>query len=184
MKFRATKSQSAGSQPKVGTHVARLVGIVDLGLRPSFIYEGKTVEPEYKLEFTYELVNSTMEDGRPHYLSEEVANKLSKEGAQLETKLAKRIQAMGGDRSDPATMLGNPCIVTVKHKDTWAKIDSVGGVPEGLPVKELTNKPFFFDLDNPNLEVFNNLPEFRRNKILDNLEYEGSKLQQLLDMQS
>jgi hypothetical protein len=139
MKFRQTESTSSGkTQPKPGTHVARLLGIIDIGLRPPFVYEGKDIQPEYKLELIYELVNSNLEDGRPHVVSEEVTNKLS-------------------------------------------RIDSVGGVPEGLPVKPLVNPTFFFDLEDPNLELFNSFPEFRRNKIMDNLEFVGSKLQELID---
>ena len=37
-----------------------------------------------------------------------------------------------------------------------------------------------FDLDNPDLEVFNAFPEWIRDKIKGNLNYEGSKLQKLL----
>ena len=183
MKFRQTESTSSGkTQPKPGTHVARLLGIIDIGLRPPFVYEGKDIQPEYKLELVYELVNSNLEDGRPHVVSEEVTNKLSREGAKLETKLTKRIAALNGDMRDPRSMLNQACIVTVKQKEGgWAKIDSVGGVPEGLPVKPLVNPTFFFDLEDPNLELFNSFPEFRRNKIMDNLEFVGSKLQELID---
>lgn len=55
--------------------------------------------------------------------------------------------------------------------------------------RELVNTPLFFDLGNPDIETFNKLPggdaEWAiKNRILANLEFDGSKLQELLGIKS
>ena len=44
----------------------------------------------------------------------------------------------------------------------------------------LVNEGVFFDLDEPNLSVFNNFPKFIKEKITKNLNYNGSILQKML----
>ena len=66
------KTSKKREQPEGGTHMARLVGITDLGEQPGFIYQGKEIESQFKREFTYELVNAHMSDGRPFHVSEEM----------------------------------------------------------------------------------------------------------------
>ena len=75
-------------------------------------------------------------------------------------------------------------MVTIKVNDKgYAKIDGqggVGGVPEGFDVPELTNPTFIFDTDNPDLDMFDSLPEFIQERITSNLDYEGSALEKAL----
>ena len=44
----------------------------------------------------------------------------------------------------------------------------------------LVNDAIIFDLDDPDLKVFEKLPQFIRTRITSNLEYKGSKLEKLL----
>ena len=103
------------------------------------------------------------------------------------TNLTRRIRSFKGDWNDPSDWLGKPCMVTIvpnKNRPEYVKIDGasgVGSVPEGLPVAELQNTPSFFDLENPDLDVFLSFPEFKQEMIKENLEFEGSKLQSELD---
>jgi hypothetical protein len=50
----------------------------------------------------------------------------------------------------------------------------------GYVQPELVNEPRLFDIDDPDMEVFKLLPEWLRKKILSNLNYQGSKLQQII----
>jgi hypothetical protein len=45
----------------------------------------------------------------------------------------------------------------------------------------LQNGSKVFDLDNPDMEVFNSLPEWIRKKIMGNLNYAGSPLEALIE---
>ena len=178
--MKAKKSTSNVSQPDVGTHMARLVGITDMGHQPGFEWQGKEVKSAYKLRLTYELPNSTMEDGRPHWVSEEITNSDNEKST-----LAARIRSLGGDINNLQSMIGKPCMVTlVAGKNGYVKIDGqggVGGVPAGIPVPDLANDTFVFDLENPDMDLFEGFPEFIQNRIKENLEFEGSQLEARLN---
>lgn len=178
--MKARNTSKPVSQPDVGTHMARLVGIVDLGHQPGFEWQGKEVASAYKLRMTYELVNSEMEDGRPHWVHEDVTNSDNEKST-----LAARVRTMKGSFSNLTAMLGSPCMVTlVEGKNGYVKIDGqggVGGVPSGIPVAELRNPTFSFSLDAPDLEVYETLPEFIQNRIKENLDFSGSKLENMLN---
>lgn len=177
--MKVRKTAATVDQPKAGTHMARLVGIVDMGHQPGFEWQGKEIKSAYKLRLTYELPNSTMEDGRPHWVHEEVTNSDNEKAT-----LAMRVRTLRGDFSDLSTLINKPCMVTIKVNDKgYAKIDGqggVGGVPEGFDVPELTNPTFIFDTDNPDLDMFDSLPEFIQERITSNLDYEGSALEKAL----
>lgn len=178
--MKARKSQSNVSQPDVGTHMARLVGITDMGHQPGFEWNGKEVKSAYKLRLTYELPNSLMEDGRPHWVHEEVTNSDNEKST-----LYGRVRAMGGDINELSSLLNKPCMVTlVEGKNGYVKIDGqggVGGVPAGIPVPELANDTFLFDLENPDMDLWEGFPEFIQERIQKNLEYEGSQLEARLN---
>ncbi len=174
MKARNTSKPS--EQPEVGTHVARLVGIVDLGHQPGFEWQGKEVASAYKIRMTYELVNSKMSDGRPFWVHEDITNSDNEKST-----LSLRVRTLKGNFDNLFGMLGNPCMVTIVANDKgYTKIDGqggVGGVPAGFEVPPLNNPTFKFDLDQPDMTVFDNLPEFVQDRIKENLDYPGSKLE-------
>lgn len=180
--------KKASDQPQVGTHAGRLVGIVDLGEQPGFNYQGKDIEPQHQITFTYELPKSKMQDGRPHFTSEDMQNSDffdPKKG--LASKLMKRVYALdpSGNTSNHGanleTLLTAPCMIEVGANDKgYTKIKNVTGVPSDYPIPELTNDVFVFTLDDPDVEMFRRFPEFVQKKILSNLNYEGSKLQKRL----
>lgn len=181
--------QSTREQPKAGTYAARLVGLTDLGHQPGFEYKGKEVASAYKIEFTYELVDTAMEDGRPFWVNEEVAVN-DFEGDGITSTMMARVRALDKenltkDGKELEKMLGLPCMVTLVINDNgYPKIKgqaAVSGVPVGMPLTELKNPTFSFDLDSPNLELFNGFPEFKQNKIKGALNFDGSALQVALD---
>jgi len=63
--------------------------------------------------------------------------------------------------------------------------DNVAGIAAMRPkdadkLAVLKNPARVFDLDNPSLEVFNSFPDWIKDKIKGNLNYQGSPLQKLL----
>ena len=182
MKFEEQKS-TPRNNPKAGVHVARLISIVDLGIRPGFMWEGAKTDPCHKFDFTYELVNSMYDEDLPHHVSEEIPNKLSKEGAKRDTKLSNRVASLQGLPGDPNSLLGKACMVEVQIKNDWPRVVNVTGVPEGIPVKALKGDAFLFDLADPTATLFNKIPEFKQKRVKENLNYQGSKLQQMLDVE-
>jgi hypothetical protein len=186
------KPRSSNSKPqdipKKGSFFGRVVSIVDLGLQPGWTHEGVYIEPSYQLSMTYELVSSKMEDGRPHWVSEDIKNSDffdPKKG--IASKLMKRVYAIDptGEITDNGKkidkLLTQPCMVTVDHnKNGYAKVVNVAGAPEGIPIPELVNSVVLFDLENPSFDTFAKLTTFTQTKIINNMEFEGSKLQALM----
>ena len=168
--------------PAEDNYLARVVGVVDLDHQPGFEYEGEHVESAYKLSLTYELPTSLMEDGRPHWVTEDL-----KQSDHKASNLYARVKALDPrgeltrNGQDLSGLLNAKCMVAVgRNKKGYAKIDGVTPAPNGFAVPELQNPPFIFDFENPNMDIFFRLPEFVRNKLKASLNYEGSELEALV----
>ncbi len=174
------KSNTMKEQPKEGTHVARVVGITDLGHQPPFEWQGQQIDSAYKVEVTYELTNSFMEDGRPFHVSEQMTN-----SDNSKATLTIRAAAIGANINQLESFLEKPCMVTVKYNPKgYANVkgqSAVGGVPDGMPVPALQNPTYLFDIDQPNMDIWDKMPEFKQKKILAGLDLQKTELgQQLL----
>jgi hypothetical protein len=171
----------------------RLVQIIDLGLQPQDPYEGKPKPPINKISFTYELAEEFMkdEDGKdmedkPRWISEEMA--LYGLGAD-KAKSTLRYNAFdpeGVFNGDFARCVGAPVNVTVVNKISKGKTyDNVGNISpmsakRKATLPELKNPPKVFDLDNPDMDIYNSLPPWIQDKIKGNLNFNGSPLQRKL----
>lgn len=173
-----------------GTYPARLVQIIDLGLQAQRPYQGKDKPPAHEIMLTYELVDEFMKDengepieDKPRWISETLpfyglfADK---------AKSTQRYKAFDPDEvheGDFTPLIGMPCNVTVVNNAVGEKVyDNVATISAMRPkdaakCPELVNPAKLFDLDNPNMEVFNALPEWLRDKIKGNLNFKGSALE-------
>ena len=183
---RSSKSGSgSGDHPAAGTHMARLVGITDMGHQPGFEYQGKEIESAFKMEFTYELVNSLMEDGRPHWVSEQFKNNdfVPKDPGGFISTLMARVAALTPENStdsDVSKLIVKPCMVTViMDKNGYPKIAGQGavtGIPMGMEIPPLTNETFTFYMDEPNMDLWDTFPEFKQKRIREALNFEETEL--------
>lgn len=172
MKVRKQKSNK--EQPPAGTHLARIVGLTDLGHQPGFVWQGKEIDSQYKVEITYELVGCDMTDGRPFWVSEEVNNTDNEKGT-----LYDRTLAAGVNIYTITDMINKPVMVTLIHKESgYPKITNVGGVPGGIAVPELRNDPQMFDIyaDPPNVEQYEKFPDFKQKKVMAALDFKTTAL--------
>lgn len=176
-----------------GTYPGRLVQVIDLGLQPQRPYQGKEKAPVNEIMLTYELVDTFMKDkdgneleDKPRWISETLpfyglfADK---------AKSTQRYLAFDPDQThdgDFAQLVGMPINVTVVNNAVGEKVyDNVGTISamrarDAAKCPELKNPTKVFDLDNPDIQTFNALPEWLREKIKGNLNYQGSPLQKLL----
>lgn len=184
-------ARSTPSKPKddpvEGGHSGRLVGIVDLGMQPAFEYQGETVDAHYQVRFTYELPASLMEDGRPHWVSEDMKNSDFYKSMNQSSKMMKRVYALDprGEKSnkgkDLRPLLGCPCNVAVGPNDRgYTTINNVTAATIGAQIGELQNPAFISTFDEPNLDVWNKLPKFVQEKIQKALDFPGSNLEKAL----
>lgn len=199
MGLNASKVQGNGSkrveQPTMepGTYPARLVQIIDFGLQPQRAFDGKDKPPAHEISTTYEFVDCFLVDeegneleDKPRWVSESFPLHNLKADLANSTKRYKALDPELVAEGDWPKMLGNPVNVTIvinKKKDKiYTNIASTTTMRarDADKCPELKNPTKVFDLTEPNLEVFNSLPEWIREKIKGNLNYAGSKLEALL----
>lgn len=166
MKARSTATETPTEQP----HVSRVVRIVNLGHQPGFNWEGEDIESEYKIEFTFEVCDENMKDGRPFWVSKEVNNKDSNKG-----NLFAYLTAAGTTLATIEEALNATVSMTPRLKKSgWPTVDNVSGLPPLLAgnVPELRNEALFFDFyeDIPDMETWQKLPEKTQEKVLQALD--------------
>ncbi len=185
---------------EAGTYPARLVSVIDLGLQQQRPYKGEEKKPAHMIQITMELVDEFLVDeegndleDKPRWLSEEfpLYNLTA-----ARAKSTQRYYALDPDEvheGDWTALLGAPANVllitnTVKSgpnqgkERNYIKDLSAMRPKDSRKTPDLVNEAKFFSLDEPDLEVFLSLPDFLQEKIKGNLEYNGSVLQGLLEV--
>lgn len=198
MALNAKKAKGGGGNfveqgPLVGTFPARLVRVIALGLQPQRPYKGQEKDPAHEIDLTYELLDEFMVDengkeqpDKPRWVSESMPfYNLSAEKARS-TKRYNVLDPSGEHEGDWVELLGAPCMVTLVSNESNGKTyTNVGSISPMRPkdaekANELVNDPVSFDIDEPDLDVFNSFPEWLQGKLKTNLEYNGSALQEAL----
>jgi hypothetical protein len=199
MSFKATSTNSKAQQQvvPVGTHEARLVQVITLGLQPQRPYKGEEKKPCYELMVTYELCDNFMVDeegnileDKPRWVSETFPHYPR---SADRSKASKRMVALDPDNlydGDWSQMIGTACSVTIVHNQgkgihagkTYANIGQVSNIPAKFAnmVPELINEPVLFDTEEPDMGIWEKLPDWIKDKIKNNLEFKGSKLESLI----
>lgn len=167
--------------PAEGTMMGRLVGIIDLGHQPGYEFGGETIKSNFKVTFTYELPGSLTEDNRPHWLHEDL-NYSDHE----KSTMYKRVKALdptgeltASDKSGYAlqNLINQPCMINIEHNAKgWAKVKEVVSAPQGIAVPELANTPIIFNMDEPNMDVYNKFSDFVKEKMSNALDFKDTAL--------
>lgn len=170
-----------------GTYPARVVQIIDLGQQvqtdwqtqePKTYDDGNLViKPEAFVNFEFPTERIVIdEEDRPRWLGKQYVIS-SHEKAALMGLMA----ATAPDSKNLADALTKPCTVTVGSTSGGnAKIVGVTPLMKGTAVPELENPPVVFDFDEPDMSVWDNIPNWIKEKIKSATNYEGSKLQKLV----
>lgn len=97
--------------------------------------------------------------------------------------LMKYMKALNGTTWEE--VINKPCMIEISHKEvngvTRMNITNVVKPMNGVPVDEPDCDVYIFDWDNPSKEVYEKLSEFRQQQLKEAVNYQGSKLQQLLE---
>jgi hypothetical protein len=183
------------AQPNIdaGVYPGRLVQIIDLGMQPQRAFKGEAKPPAQRISLTYELVDEFMkdEDGedildKPRWVSEDFPLHNLKADLAISTKRYMAFDPSEAYEGDWSQCVGMPCNVTIVNNKVGDKIyDNVANVATMRPkdaaqCPELQNAAKVFDLDDPDMEVYNALPKWLQEKIAANLEYKGSPLEEKL----
>jgi hypothetical protein len=199
LRFNASKVKGNNAnkveQPvmEAGTYPARLVQVIDFGLQPQRAFKGEAKPPAHEISTTYEFVDCFMVDekgndleDKPRWVSESFPLRNIMAELATSTKRAKALDPDSVHNGDWPAMLGSPVNVTVVINESKGKVytniasTATMRAKDAQKCPELKNDTKFFDLSEPDLEVFNSLPEWIREKIKGNLNFAGSKLEALL----
>jgi len=197
MALNAKKAKSTGgakSEPLAPeNYMGRLVQVIDLGLQARDPYKGKAKDPCQMVWVTYELGTEFMkdEDGNddpehPRWLSEKFPLMNLKAEKAKSTLRYNGLDPKGEHEGDWAELGAAPCLIAVVNNEkNGVTYNNIGGISppiKGIPVPELVRPFVLFDLDTPDMEVYEGLPDFLKETILENLNFRGSPLEAALNL--
>lgn len=198
---REIKNESKGTKQEpleAGDYPVRVLQIIDLGVQKQRPYKGEPKPPCHEISITYELLDEfckdedgNEEEDRPRVISEIFPLRSLDSDLAKSTKRYFAIdpeEKFGGDFSQLISIPVKAVISKTNGKGdnadkVYNNIISINAMrpKEAATAPELINKPKVFLLDSPDLEVFNSFPDWLKDKIKSNLDFEGSKLEELLN---
>lgn len=180
-----------------GTYPIRVAQIIDLGLQPQRPYQGQEKPPAYEIMLTYEFLDEFCldEDGnededKPRWLSETLPLRSLKAEKAKSTQRYYALdpnEDLDGDFTKLVGVAANASVVqnAGKGKNVGKVYNNIQALSpmrakDAAKAEELKNEGKVFDLDSPDLDVFNSFPDWIQDKIKSNLEYKGSALESAL----
>lgn len=177
-----------------GVYPARVVQLIDMGIQPQRAHEGKDKPPCQEIMLTYELVDEFMvdEDGeiledKPRWVSETLPFYGLFADRAKSTQRYYALDPKEDLEGDFAKTVGMACNVTIvinkKGDKVYTNVASIAAMrpkdADKLPA--LKNDPKVFDLEAPDMAVFNKLPKWIQDKLKGNLGFKGSPLEKALE---
>jgi hypothetical protein len=161
-----------------GTHVARCIGVIDLGTQ----YSEKFGNSSRKILVKWELPNELMDDGRPVGVSKKYTLSLNEKAnlrKDLGSWLGRGITVDEERDGFPmGNMLGAPCLLSIIHADsngkTYANVAGVMSVPKGTVVPDQSNPMVAYDVENGRDSVYEKLPDWVKTIIEESKEFKDS----------
>jgi hypothetical protein len=184
MKIVASSSGGSNYEPvPAGTYIARCFSMVHIGtVMESYQGESK-LQNKVRLswELPLELKVFKEENGeQPYTLGKEFTLSLNEKATLRKFLESWRGKAFTEDEAksfDITVLLGKPCMLNVIHKvsqksnKTYAEIASVAPMMKGMNCPDMITPPFLFGYDPFDESLFNQLPEYLRDKVKTSLEY-------------
>lgn len=177
-----------------GSYPGRVVRVYDLGLQPQRTFPGNPPKgPAHEIHVTYELADEFLKNDagedlvdKPRWVSETfVLHPLSSDLA-TSTKRMKAIDVDDELDGDWTEALSHPIMINIvqnaKGDKIYENVQSLSPMrkKDADKLDPLVNEAKFFDLQAPDLELYNSLPKWLQEKIASNLEFAGSPLEKLL----
>ena len=183
----ATSNGSTNFEPiATGNYPARCYSMVHLGTIEENILG--TLKKLNKVRITWELPTELKvfkeENGeQPQVISKEFTLSLHEKAtlrAFLKNWRGKDFTDEEAKSFDIEKLVGAPCMLNITHKTkkdgsgVYAEIGSVSAMPKGFTCPDAINQPFVFTYENFDLNKFNSLPDFMKNKMVNSDEYKLS----------
>ncbi len=162
-----------------GLYIARCFRVLYIGTQPK-VFKGIESGSVQKIIVSWELLSDKVrrDDGSPHQIHQEYTLSISKRA-----KLAQHLEAWFGsepdDNFDCETLVGKYCRMQIGHKssensgNTYAVISALIGLDEADNKPQPFNPNTFFDIMEPDMEVFESLSQYYREQIEKAEEWTG-----------
>jgi hypothetical protein len=166
---------------EAGNHIARCIQIIDLGTQPEKAFETGEDQLNHKIRITWEIPNEIIEwtdketgeaRSRCQVISQEFKASLH-EKAKLRKMLASwrgrdfTLEELKG--FNITKLLGVPCFLNVVHVEKdgnkYANISAVTPLAKGIVCPDQVTPSIYFDIDNFDQNIFDQLPKFIQEKI-------------------
>lgn len=156
-----------------GTYPAIITSVADLGIQISK-WDGDE-KRQYKWGIGFELSGPTTTIGKPFSIVTTVTDSI-----HPKSRLYPIVKAAFGkvaDEVDFEDLLGVKVLVTVEHNvyddKTYANVTNVSGLPSGMEVEDTETPMLYFDLDDPDPAVYEQLPVLFKKRIEARLQHES-----------
>lgn len=174
----ASAKNTALELPPAGTFIARCYSLMDIGTHETE-WQGHKKRVR-KIRLGFELPEERRADGEPFTISRELVNSL-----HVKATLRKTLESWRGrpftaeelDHFDLAALLGAPALINIAHaerKDGTGKYASVTNVTrpmKGQVCPPAINSPIEYSIDQGRNFLFQNFPDWLREKIEKCLEW-------------
>ena len=189
-----TSGKRVYEQPSVGVQEARILRVIDMGLRkPDERFKDpkakKPQQPKEQFLFILELADDKTEfDGKKiPMLAFHYVNKAGKKPSGEHSKFTSIIEAASLDKEfDLHDFLGKAVSVTLGRKDDKSdkvKVTNVSGLSARVAdtVPDLVGDSYVLDFDSPDPKVVEKLSDNMRGRLAEALNFPGSKLEELIN---
>lgn len=182
-----TVKQGAGGEFELvpeGQYTARCFKVIDLGTQEVEWQGESKLQP--KVMITWEILDDPkMKDGRPFAVTKQYTASLNENSHLYKDLVAWRGKAFTKDELlgfDISKLLGAYCTIQVVHTEsggrTYANINAIMGTkdrPKGI------NPEVMFDIAEPNMEIFESLSDYLKDKIRASQEWQAKEMMENQD---
>ena len=158
-----------------GQYVARCYKLIDMGTQTTTGQFG--TKEQHKIMVSWELFDDDvkMEDGRPFSVSQFYTVSLHEKAklrADLESWRGRKFTVEELEGFDISSVLGAYCMIQVVHSEDgkYANVQTIMAYKGDKP--KPVNPDVLFDIDNPDMDVFNSLSDNMKAKIMGAPEWQ------------
>lgn len=178
----ATKKGGDFEITPAGAQVARCYRVIDLGTQTTTWHEER--KKAHKIMLTWELLgDQRMSDGRPFAISKRYTLSTHEKSALRKDLEAWRGRPFTREEEaafDVANVVGAYCLLNVTHNpgadgNTYANVASLMPVPKGMPKPAAVNPNATFDIDQPDMALFDTFSDKLKATIMSAEEWGDKK---------
>ncbi len=155
-----------------GMHHAVCVAVIDIG---THINNFGNEQQKMVLMWEIPALPNPDNDNKPFTVSKRYTNSLSEKAHLLKDLTTWRGTAFTAEQMakfDVSKVLGQPCMLQIMHsppqdgRKTYANVNAVMQLPPGTHPPSATIPSVMFDIDNPDMNIYNNLSKGMQNTIM------------------